>query len=61
MAGAERFLIKLMRSSEALDPDSDSFDPELVPVDYDDEAMMEAWLGQVEDHAPGDWDYADQD
>jgi hypothetical protein len=26
-----------------------------------DEAMMEAWLGQVEDDAPGDWDYADQD
>jgi hypothetical protein len=40
--GAERFLVKLMRSSEALDPASDSFDPELVPVEYDDEAMAQA-------------------
>jgi hypothetical protein len=40
--GAERFLVKLMRSSEVLDPDSDSFDPELAPVEYDDEAMFEA-------------------
>lgn len=42
LAGAERFLVKLMRSSEALDPESDSFDPELAPVEYDDEAMAEA-------------------
>jgi hypothetical protein len=31
-----------MRSSEALDPASDFFDPELVPVEYDDEAMAQA-------------------
>jgi hypothetical protein len=42
LEGAERFLVKLMRSSEALDPESDLFDPELVPVEYDDEAMAEA-------------------
>lgn len=41
--GAERFLVKLMRSSEGLDPDADSFDPELAPVEYDDVAMAEAW------------------
>jgi hypothetical protein len=56
--GAERFLVKLMRSSEALDPDSDSFDPELAPVEFDDEAMAEAaaemrWA----DPDPEDWDY----
>lgn len=54
MAGAERYLIKLMRSSEALDPDSDLFDPELVAVDYDDEAMMEAWSALEELHADDD-------
>lgn len=55
--GAERFLIKLMRSSEALDPESDSFNPELAPVDYDDEAMAEA-LGDMRwDDA--DWGYDD--
>ncbi len=43
MQGAERFLVKLMRSSEGLDPDADSFDPELAPVEYDDVAMAEAW------------------
>ncbi len=41
--GAERFLIKLMRSSEGLNPDTDSFDPELAPMEYDDVAMTEAW------------------
>jgi hypothetical protein len=40
---AERFLVKLMRSSEGLDPDADSFEPDLVDVDYDDQAMAEAW------------------
>jgi hypothetical protein len=53
--GAERFLINLMRFSEALDPESDSFDPELAPVDYDDEAMAEAMGDMRWDDA--DWDY----
>jgi hypothetical protein len=39
---AQRFLVKLMRSSEGLNPDADSFEPDLIEVDYDDEAMMEA-------------------
>ena len=34
---AERFLVKLMRSIEGLDPDADSFDPDLVDVDHDDQ------------------------
>jgi hypothetical protein len=40
--GSERFLVKLMRSSEALDPDADSFEPELAPVKFDEDAMAEA-------------------
>jgi hypothetical protein len=42
LEGAERFLVKLMRSSEALDPGSDHFESELVPVEYDDAAIGEA-------------------
>lgn len=34
--GAERLLGRLMGSSEALDPDSDLFDPELVEITLDD-------------------------
>lgn len=41
--GAERFLVKVMRSSEALDPESDIFEPDLAPVVFDDVAMAEAW------------------
>jgi hypothetical protein len=41
--GAERFLVKLMRSSEALDPEADVFEPDLAPVAFDDAAMAEAW------------------
>jgi hypothetical protein len=31
-----------MRSSEGLDPDADSFEPDLAPVEFDDVAMAEA-------------------
>ena len=31
-----------MRCSEGLDPDADSFEPDLAPVDYDEAAMAEA-------------------
>lgn len=54
--GAGRFLVKLMRSSEALDPDSDSFDPELAPVEYDDEAMFEAMADRRWDDPDSDYD-----
>ena len=42
MDGAKRFLVTLIRHSEELDPDTDALDPQLAPVDYDDEAMAEA-------------------
>jgi hypothetical protein len=47
--GAERFLLRLMRSSEALDPASDAFEPDLAPVEFDEEAMGDA----MRDHM--DW------
>jgi hypothetical protein len=52
MDGAEDFLVELMGSSEALDPDADSLEPDLAPVDFDDEAMREAM-------AEMDWDDED--
>jgi hypothetical protein len=42
LAGAERFLLRLIRHSEQLDPDADALDPELAPVDFDDTAMADA-------------------
>lgn len=52
--GAERFLVKVMRSSEGLDPDADTFEPDLAAVEFDDVAMAEA-LAEM------DWDEADDD
>jgi hypothetical protein len=50
LEGAERFLVRLMGSSEDLDPDADVTDPELAHVDFDDEAMAEAlWDDANED------------
>jgi hypothetical protein len=57
LQGAQRFLVKLMRSSEGLDPDADSFDPDLAPVQYDDAAMAEAYAQLRWDEAEDDnWD-----
>ena len=42
LSGAERFLVKVLGASEDLDPDADSFDPDLVPVEFDDVAMADA-------------------
>jgi hypothetical protein len=47
--GSGAILVKRMASSEALDPDSDHFAPEVVPVEYDDDAMSEAWQEQRSD------------
>ncbi|WP_159024471.1 hypothetical protein [Streptomyces scabiei] len=44
---AEQFLVKVMRSSEAIDPDDDLFEPEYVSVEYDDDAFYDA-MGNVE-------------
>ena len=52
--GAERFLVKAMRSSEGLDPDADSFEPDIAPVEFDDVAMAEA-LAEMR------WDDPDDD
>lgn len=41
--GAERFLLRLVRFSEDLDPQADAFDPELAPVEFDQAAMAEAF------------------
>ncbi|MFW3463951.1 hypothetical protein ACN24K_27705 [Streptomyces microflavus] len=41
LEAAQTFLVQLMAHSEALDPDSDLFQPELLPVDVDDEAFAE--------------------
>jgi hypothetical protein len=50
MEGAERFLLRLIASSERLDPDADVIEPGLVPVDFDDEAMLEALAEASWDH-----------
>jgi hypothetical protein len=45
MAGAQRFLVKLIANSEELDPDADELDPQLADVEFDDAAMAEAMEG----------------
>lgn len=41
LAGAERFLVKMMGSSEAVNPTTDAFEPDLAPYEFDDEAMAD--------------------
>jgi predicted nucleotidyltransferase len=52
--GAERFLVEAMGSSEALDPDSDHFEPELAPFELDEDAFAEV-------AAEMEWDEAEKD
>lgn len=52
--GAERFLVEAMGSSEALDPNSDRFEPELMPFELDDDAFAEV-------AAEMEWDEAEED
>ena len=47
LRGAEKFLLKLIATSEALDPDADSHMPERALPDYDDEAMAE-WAAELD-------------
>jgi hypothetical protein len=42
LRGAERFLTTAMRYSEGVDPESDVFEPEFAPVEWDDEAIRAA-------------------
>ena len=51
LQAAEAFLVQLMAHSEALDPDGDAFEPELLPVDFDDEEFTR----HVADHL-NEWD-----
>lgn len=41
LEAAERFLVRLMAASEAVDPASDAFEPDLAPYEFDDEAMAD--------------------
>lgn len=41
LEGAETFLVKLMANSEPIDASSDDLDPELVPIEFDDDAFIE--------------------
>jgi hypothetical protein len=46
------------RASEDLGPDADLIDPDLVPVEFDDEAMWEALgVASWEDEEPEAWTY----
>jgi len=53
LEGGEQFLVRLMASSEDLDPDADIPDPELAQVQFDDEAMAEA-LAEARWDDPGE-------
>lgn len=50
LAGAQRFLLRLIRHSEEVDPDAEDLQPELAEIDFDNEAMAEA----MADLSPGD-------
>lgn len=45
---AQRFLTQVIAKSEDLDPDSNTMDPDLVEIEYDDQAMAEAWAATAE-------------
>jgi hypothetical protein len=49
LAQAKRFLTQVIAHSEELDPDSHDMDPDLVEVDFDDEAMAEAYAQLLDD------------
>src|SRR5439155_17395738 len=42
VAGAERFLLKAIASSEDLDAEADHLEPDLAPVEFDEVAIAEA-------------------
>ncbi|MGH8542840.1 MAG: hypothetical protein ACREX3_04195 [Gammaproteobacteria bacterium] len=42
MQGVRNFLVKLIGASEALDPESDVFEPDLASAKFDNDAMAEA-------------------
>jgi hypothetical protein len=55
---AERFLVSLIGGSEDIDSAADAPDPELMPVEYDDQAIAEAaaeWYSDREAFDDEDW------
>jgi hypothetical protein len=52
--GATRFLTSLVASSESLDPESDTFDPEFLPWEYDAEELNDYAIEMLRDAEP--WD-----
>jgi hypothetical protein len=46
-----------MRSSEGLDPEADTFEPDLAPVEFDDAAMAQASAELRWDEAEEDMDH----
>jgi hypothetical protein len=53
--GAQRFLVKVIAASESVDPAADVFEPDLVPVEFDDVAMAEALAEMAWDEPEDDW------
>jgi hypothetical protein len=49
LAQAQRFLTQVIAHSEEVDPDSDDMHPDLVEVDFDDEATAEACAQLLDD------------
>jgi hypothetical protein len=45
--GAYDFLVKLIRSSEGIDPESDLFEPDLGPIEFDEQYIAE-FLSEME-------------
>lgn len=56
--GAQRFLLRLIATSEAIDAAADHLDPDLAGVEYDDAAMGEALVemgADLGDDSEGPW------
>jgi hypothetical protein len=54
MDGARRFLLGLIALSEPLGAGTDTLNPELLPAEFDDEAMVEH-LRDLRDEDYEDW------
>jgi hypothetical protein len=55
--GARRFLLGLIALSEPLGTGPDTLNPELLPVEYDHEAMVEAMVEYRREHRDEDYEY----
>jgi hypothetical protein len=57
LEGAETLLVKLMANSEPIYAASDDLDPELVPIEFDDDAFIEYLRDYPFDPDAGDEPY----